>query len=88
MIKYTESKPQCSYLKLRVSTCQATSMKFVMHRYLILRWGDGILHNRYLFLLRHFDISSVLLFSSPFGLALPITDFSVKQSAHLPEPLL
>ena len=36
----------------------------------------------------HFDISSVFLFSSPFGLALTITDFSVKQSAQLPEPLL
>ena len=39
MIKYTKSKPQCSYLKFRVSTRQATNMKFVMHRYLILRWG-------------------------------------------------
>ena len=50
MIKYTKSKPQCSYVKFRVSTRQATNMKFVMHRYLILRWGDGMLHNRYLFL--------------------------------------
>ena len=49
-IKYTKSKPQCSYLKFRVSTRQVTNMKFVMHRYLILRWGDGMLHNRYLFL--------------------------------------
>ena len=88
MIKYTESKPQCSYLKFRVSARQATNMKFVMHRYLILRWVDGILHNRYLFLRRHCDISSVLLFNSPFGLAPTITGFSVKQSAHLPEPLL
>ena len=30
MIKYTKSKPQCSYLKFRVSTRQATHMKFVM----------------------------------------------------------
>ena len=45
MIKYTKSKPQCSYLKFRVSIRQATNMKFVMHRYLILRWEDGRLHN-------------------------------------------
>ena len=68
-------------------------MKFVVHRYLsllntTLGGGDGILHNWYLFLRRHFDISSGLLFSSPLGLALIITDFSVKQSANLPEPLL
>ena len=30
------SNPQCSYLKFRVSTHQATNMKFVMHRYLTL----------------------------------------------------
>ena len=61
--KYTESKPQCSYLKFRLSARLATNMKFVMHRYLILRWGDGIVHNRYLLLCSILELCSFMLFT-------------------------